>query len=108
VVAVNRRLEELLGPLGPSLFCPHAPEDACACRKPRPGLVLRAAELLGVPPERCAVVGDIGADVEAARAAGARAVLVPTEHTRPEEIAAAPETVPDLGSAVDLLLGGRR
>jgi phosphoglycolate phosphatase-like HAD superfamily hydrolase len=50
------------------------------------------------------VVGDIGADVEAARAAGARGVLVPTPRTRPEEVAAAPEVAPDLAAAVDLLL----
>jgi D-glycero-D-manno-heptose 1,7-bisphosphate phosphatase len=67
--------------------------------------VLRAAELLGVEPERCALVGDIGADVEAARAAGARPVLVPTPRTRPEEIEAAPETAPSLAAAVELLLG---
>jgi phosphoglycolate phosphatase-like HAD superfamily hydrolase len=54
------------------------------------------------------VVGDIGADVEAARAAGARAVLVPTPRTRPEEIAAAPQTAPDLLAAVELAIGGGR
>jgi histidinol-phosphate phosphatase family protein len=108
VAAVNRRVEELLGPLGPWLVCPHAPDAGCECRKPAPGLVLAAAERLGVDPERCAVVGDIGADVEAARAAGARAVLVPTPCTRPEEVEAAPERAGDLEEAVDLLLGGAR
>jgi beta-phosphoglucomutase-like phosphatase (HAD superfamily) len=67
-----------------------------------------AAERLGVAPARCAVIGDIGADVEAARAAGARAILVPTSATRLEEIAAAPELAPDLPGAVDLLLGADR
>jgi D-glycero-D-manno-heptose 1,7-bisphosphate phosphatase len=105
VDAVNARLEELVGPLGPVLYCPHSPDDGCGCRKPAPGLVLRAAERLGVPPERCAVVGDIGADVGAALAAGARPVLVPTPVTRAEEVATAPEVAPDLLSAVDLLLG---
>jgi histidinol-phosphate phosphatase family protein len=105
VAAVNRRVEELLGPLGPWLVCPHGPDDGCGCRKPAPGLVLEAADRLGVAPERCAVVGDIGADVDAARAAGARAVLVPTPRTRREEVAAAPERAEDLAGAVDLLLG---
>lgn len=105
VEAVNRRVEELLGPLGPWVVCPHAPEDGCDCRKPQPGLVLEAAELLGVDPSRCAVIGDIGSDVEAARAAGARAILVPTPLTREEEIAKAPEVAPDLPAAVELLLG---
>jgi histidinol-phosphate phosphatase family protein len=105
VAAVNARIEDLLGPVGPWLVCPHGPDDGCDCRKPRPGLVLEAAARLGVVPERCALIGDIGADVEAARAAGARAVLVPNERTRAAEVAAAPETAPTLDEAVELLLG---
>jgi len=107
VAAVMSRLDALLGPLGPVEWCPHGPEDGCTCRKPRPGLVLRAAARLGLHPSDCAVVGDIGADVEAARAAGARGVLVPTSRTLPEEIADAPEVAADLAAAVDLLLDGR-
>jgi histidinol-phosphate phosphatase family protein len=106
VEAVNRRIEELLGPLGPWVVCPHTPDDGCRCRKPAAGMVLEAAAALGVEPARCALVGDIGADVDAARAAGARAVLVPNERTRREEVEAAPEVAPDLRRAVDLLLGG--
>jgi len=106
VAAVNARVDALLGPFGAWAWCPHGPEDGCACRKPRPGLVLQAAAALGVDPADCAVVGDIGADVEAARAAGARGVLVPTPVTRPDEVAAAPEVAPDLRAAVALLLAG--
>jgi HAD superfamily hydrolase (TIGR01662 family) len=105
VEAVNRRIEELLGPLGPWLVCPHAPGEGCDCRKPSPGLIYRAADALGVAPERCVVVGDIGADMQAAAAAGARGVLVPTAKTRPEEIAEASEVAADLEAAVDLLIG---
>lgn len=105
VAQVNRRVEQLLGPLGPWAICPHRPEDGCGCRKPAPGLVLEAAARLGVAPERCAVIGDIGADVDAARAAGARAVLVPTPRTRSEEVAAATEVAQDLEAAVELLIG---
>jgi histidinol-phosphate phosphatase family protein len=111
VEAVNRRVEELLGPLGPWMVCLHGPEDGCRCRKPGPGLIEAAAAALGVGPRDCAVIGDIGADVEAARAAGARAVLVPTAATREEEVSAAPEVAADLVAAVELLLGpaeGRR
>jgi histidinol-phosphate phosphatase family protein len=105
VAAVNARIERLLGPLGPWLVCPHGPDEGCACRKPRPGLVLAAAAQLGVAPRHCALIGDIGADVEAARAAGARAVLVPNERTRAAEVAAAPETASTIEEAVELLLG---
>jgi len=107
VEAVNRRVETLLGPLGPWLVCPHGPDDGCACRKPAPALVTRAAAALGVAPAECALIGDTGADVEAARAAGARGVLVPNAATRAEEIAAASEVAPDLSAAVALLLGAR-
>ncbi|WP_415296149.1 HAD-IIIA family hydrolase [Cellulosimicrobium sp. SJTW-1] len=103
VDAVNARVEELLGPFDTWQVCPHAPDDACACRKPGPGLVLAAAADLGVEPWRCAVVGDIGADVGAALAAGATPVLVPTPVTRAEEVAAAPCVVPDLAAAVRAL-----
>lgn len=105
VEAVNRRVEELVGPLGPWLVCPHGPDDGCGCRKPAPGLVLAAAEALGVDPQDCALIGDIGADMEAATAAGARAILVPTPVTRPEEVRAAPEVAASLEAAVDLLVG---
>jgi histidinol-phosphate phosphatase family protein len=105
VEAVNRRVEELLGPLGPWVVCPHGPWEGCGCRKPAPGLIVAAAGALGVEPRDCVVIGDIGADVEAARAAGARAVLVPTAGTRVEEVAAAPEVAPNLLAAVELVLG---
>jgi D-glycero-D-manno-heptose 1,7-bisphosphate phosphatase len=58
-----------------------------------------------VPPQRAMVIGDIGADVEAARAAGADAVLVPTPVTRPQEIADAPVVRNDLLAAVHHVLG---
>ena len=60
-----------------------------------------------MPVEDCVVVGDIGTDVEAARRAGARSVLVPTDVTRPTEIADADAVAPDLATAVDLLIGRR-
>jgi histidinol-phosphate phosphatase family protein len=105
VDSVNRRIEELLGPIGPWILCPHHPEDGCSCRKPQPGLLQEAARTLGVDPSRCAVVGDIGADVEAARAVGARPVLVPNEETLRDEVEAAPEVARDLREAVDMLIG---
>ncbi|WP_280329912.1 HAD-IIIA family hydrolase [Nocardia wallacei] len=109
--AVMDRVEELLGPFDTWQFCPHHADDDCACRKPKPGLVTAAAAALGVPPQRCVVVGDIGADVEAALAAGARAILVPTAKTLPEEIIRAKSAAlvaPDLESAVELALAGAR
>jgi HAD superfamily hydrolase (TIGR01662 family) len=104
VADVALRIDELVGPMDVWQVCPHGPEDGCGCRQPAPGLVLRAAGALGLEPGRCVVVGDIGADVEAAAAAGAASVLVPNGSTRPEEITAAPRVAPDLLAAVAELL----
>ncbi|MCM0616246.1 HAD family hydrolase [Paenarthrobacter sp. TYUT067] len=102
--SVNHRVDQLLGPFDVWEFCPHGPEDGCACRKPQPGMILDACHTLGISPEEAAFVGDIGADMEAAAAAGVKAVLVPTEVTRREEIEAAGRVAEDLGHAVELLL----
>jgi HAD superfamily hydrolase (TIGR01662 family) len=107
VRAVNTRVDELLGPFDAWLWCPHGPGDGCVCRKPAPGMIAGAAALLAVPVTRCVVIGDIGADVEAATAAGARSILVPTPITRPEEVTAAPCLASDFAAAVDLVLAGR-
>jgi HAD superfamily hydrolase (TIGR01662 family) len=107
VDAVNERIEELLGPFDAWLVCPHTDADGCDCRKPMPGLVRQAAHRLGVSPEDCVVIGDIGADMGSAQAAGARAILVPTIQTRPDEVRAAPQQASTLTAAVDIVLAGR-
>jgi histidinol-phosphate phosphatase family protein len=104
--AVNRRVDELLGPFGVWAVCPHDPADGCACRKPEPFLIQLAAVELGVDPADCVVIGDIGSDVAAAHAAGARAILVPAPATRPGETAGVP-TAAGLTEAVASLLDGR-
>ena len=76
VEAVNRRIEELLGPFQAWVYCPHGPQDACECRKPKPKMILDAAHAMGVDPACCIVVGDKQSDVEAARNAGATALYV--------------------------------
>jgi D-glycero-D-manno-heptose 1,7-bisphosphate phosphatase len=102
VAAVNGRIEQLLGPFDVVEVCPHEPEAGCSCRKPAPGMVISACERLDVSPANCVVIGDIGADVEAALAAGAVGVLVPTPVTRHEEINAAPLVASNLMEALDL------
>lgn len=104
VLAVNHRVEELLGPFDVWEICPHGPADGCTCRKPAPGMILAACSTLGLHPSQVAFVGDIGADVEAATAAGSQSVLVPTRVTRTEEIDAAGVVAENLLAAVELLL----
>ena len=58
--------------------CPHAPEEGCDCRKPRPGLVRQAIDASGVPATQTALVGDAPRDLEAGRLCDVRVVLVRT------------------------------
>jgi len=108
---VNDQVESLLGPFDTWQVCPHAPDAGCSCRKPEPGLVRAAAEELGVAPHECLMIGDIGSDVETALAAGARAVLVPTRHTKVDEIDHAyrvAAVAPNLRTAVRRYVGRSR
>ncbi|HWC82747.1 MAG TPA: HAD-IIIA family hydrolase [Pseudonocardiaceae bacterium] len=107
LATVNARVAQLLGPFDTWQICTHDASDGCACRKPAPGLIKAAAAELGVPASRCVVIGDIGADVQAAETAGARAILVPTARTRPGEIDRAAEVAHDLRGAVRLAMGAR-
>jgi HAD superfamily hydrolase (TIGR01662 family) len=102
--AVNARVSQLVGPFDAVRLCPHGESEGCGCRKPAPGMVLAAAADLGVAPRECVVIGDIGADVAAARAAGARGVLVPTPQTSPAERAGV-RVAGDLAEAVRMVTG---
>jgi HAD superfamily hydrolase (TIGR01662 family) len=106
VDACMDRLAELLGPFDTVQVCPHGPDDGCGCRKPAPGMVKAACAEVDVDPARCVVIGDIGADVEAAAAAGASGVLVPTPVTQAGEVTAALRWARSLPVAVDRVLDG--
>ncbi len=107
VEAVNRQVEAELGPFDTVQWCPHGPDDGCACRKPAPGMLLRALDEIGVDPGRCVLVGDIATDVQAAEAAGCVGMLVPAPQTSPEDVAGAAIVHRDLDAAVTAMLGGR-
>jgi D-glycero-D-manno-heptose 1,7-bisphosphate phosphatase len=85
--AVNRRVDELLGPFDGWYVCPHAPNDDCECRKPKPKLVFDAARAWGVAPSEIVVIGDKTSDVEVAKNAGATGVLVGNDLTLEEAVA---------------------
>lgn len=92
---VHDRLRQMLAESGARLdaiyYCAHHPEVGappyrrdCDCRKPRPGLLLRAAEDLDLDLSGSYMIGDSVKDIEAARAAGTTAVLVLTGYGRGE------------------------
>lgn len=105
VDATNARVNELLGPVGPVFLCPHAPDDGCTCRKPQPELVLAALARLAVSPEHAVFIGDMASDLDAARAAGVWAVLVPTAETAADAALRADRVAESLLAAVETMLG---
>ena len=90
---VHGRLRELLLAEGVELdgiyVCPHTPEDGCDCRKPLPGLLLRASQELGFDPARAFVIGDKPCDIELGRGLGATTILVRTGYGAEHEAARA-------------------
>lgn len=60
------------------VICPHGPDDGCDCRKPAPGMLEQLAAHYGIDMAGVPVVGDAIRDLEAARAVGARPILVRT------------------------------
>lgn len=108
VEAVNARTDELLGPFDTWQYCPHAPVEECSCRKPAPGMVLRASDVLQVPVEQIVVIGDTVMDVGAAEAAGAIGIYVRTDRSLESDVRRCPLVADDIGAAVDWVLAQRR
>jgi D-glycero-D-manno-heptose 1,7-bisphosphate phosphatase len=94
-------------------YCPHCPDEDCPCRKPRPGLILRAARELDIDLAASWLIGDDLRDLETAKAAGVRPVLVRTGHgrdlleTRPVRVSYPFDVFEDLLEAVTRLGEGR-
>jgi D-glycero-D-manno-heptose 1,7-bisphosphate phosphatase len=78
---IHQRLLEILEDRGAIVdgfyYCPHMPDAGCDCRKPKPGMLLRARKEHGFELTESYVIGDRMLDVEMAHSVGARAVLVP-------------------------------
>jgi D-glycero-D-manno-heptose 1,7-bisphosphate phosphatase len=75
---MNRELQQAGAHLDAIYYCPHSSADSCDCRKPRPGMLHRAEQEMGVDLARSFVVGDRYGDMELAFNAGAQAVFVKT------------------------------
>jgi len=115
VKACHARIQELLAPAGEKIdgfyFCPHHQkvQGECSCRKPRPGLLFRAAREFDIDISRSYMVGDRISDLEAGRNAGCRqGILVDSfyfaEHA-PKALASGFLTAKTVADAVRLVTG---
>ena len=96
------------------LYCPHRPEERCDCRKPRPGLLLRAAQEHGLDLAQSYLVGDAISDIAAGHAAGCKTRLVLSGRGLRQFLSRQARQVPhyhvalNLGSAVHWILRQER
>jgi D-glycero-D-manno-heptose 1,7-bisphosphate phosphatase len=106
--AVHNRLEQLLAAEGARLdasyYCPHA-IGVCDCRKPGPGMLMRAAREHEFDLASAVMIGDSDTDVKAGQAAGTAAILIRADGGSDVE---ADAVVKDLAAAVTLVLGARK
>lgn len=101
--AMHERLRREL-PLDDIRVCCHVDADACACRKPKPGLLLDAAREMGLSLAESFMVGDRWRDVSAGKAAGCRTIFV--DYGYAEALRDAPDfTVRNLPEAMRIILG---
>ncbi|MDD5462961.1 MAG: HAD family hydrolase [Methylococcales bacterium] len=79
LLPVNRQIQILLAPYAVNIdafyYCPHGPDDGCGCRKPKPGMILRAARNHAIELSISWMIGDILHDVEAGNRAGCHTIL---------------------------------
>lgn len=107
---IHQRMRRLLAVervrLDAIYVCPHGPAEDCPCRKPRPGMLLEAAQKFGFEPRACFVIGDKPCDIELGQAVGATTILVRTGYGAEHEAAGVikPDyTVDDLRGAAALM-----
>ena len=98
-----RQVDRSGGRIDEVFYCTHTPAEECDCRKPKPGLLLRAAEKYGVLLDRAYFIGDSDSDVLAGQRAGCRTILIRARPTDGRE-AQADFVVNSLSAAVDVVL----
>lgn len=91
-------------------YCPHTPDDDCHCRKPKPGLFLKAASELKIDLASSYTIGDRDLDVLAGKTAGTRTILICTGSKRSEsELSSAPDfIVENLHEAANIILSNSK
>ncbi len=113
---IHQKMQQAVSALGGKIdriyFCPHHPDDHCACRKPQPGMLYQAQRDYHIPFDQMIFIGDSQRDLEAAQAVGCPFVLVKTGNGS-DTVAKLDKThsIPvfdDLSHAVDFYLKNRR
>ena len=77
-------IEEYGGKIEKIYYCPHHPDEGCDCRKPKPGMLLRAIKENNIDPTKSFMVGDRMMDVEVGKKVGCKTVIIPSERGQRE------------------------
>ena len=117
---IHNRLQSLIKEDGASIdriyYCPHYPDQeisggreelkvVCDCRKPKPGLIMRAAKDMNIDLNLSWMVGDMASDIEAANRAGIRSILLSKQDGFDDHYSVRPDAIClDLSDAVKLIL----
>ena len=62
-------------------YCPHSPDENCICRKPKPGLILQAANELGIDLSSSWMIGDNDSDIVAGESVGCKTIKIKSDIT---------------------------
>jgi len=89
-------------------LCPHSQSEACACRKPKPGMLLSAAEACAIDLPNSFMVGDRASDVEAGLAAGCRTVFIDLDYTSELKSTRSDAVARSVSGAADMILEMKR
>ncbi|NQT74859.1 MAG: D-glycero-beta-D-manno-heptose 1,7-bisphosphate 7-phosphatase [Chloroflexi bacterium] len=85
-------------------YCPHQPDDGCGCRKPKPGLLTKAAEELGIDLKFSYMIGDMQKDIDVGRAVGCKTILVTTGPDGGDGVTNADYTADSLSQAAQWII----
>ena len=112
--AMHKKMDDMLAKIGGRIdavfYCPHMPDDACSCRKPKPGMLLDIGQRFNVPLKEMIFIGDSISDIKAASNANAKSMLVRTgkgvkaEKILQTECTASVPVFDDLAAAVTAIL----
>lgn len=108
LAVIHAKMEELLNhTIDKVYYCPHQNEDNCECRKPKPGMLMKASCELDIDLTRSLIVGDHAKDMSAGKIAGCKTVFLKNEYNTQDLSVCSPDIIiEDLEEILDSIRYG--